>query len=642
MVRPRALPISVLILITLLVQLGTPGIAWADGESPTSETPPTSEGSSDGAMTVAEILSEAPAGTDVVVVDPAGSPEPLATELAAEAVAQSDPIWCPGSVPATDRSCTPAQATVTALLNYLDLNPSYAGNGTLYFTTDYGFDDARLSGGDPRLADLAALTIDGQGHTITVPLEVTGWAYDVSIENLRLDLSAYVGTAAALRAETSGAIGVTGIAVTGSGGDGAYLDNTAGTQSVDVDTSSFSGNGWTGLDVRSDGDIALNNVSAGGQAQEDGAYLDASTGPGSITITDSDFSGNMLAGLTARTSSGDVDLTNVTAEFNSPVAPTSPTALGLSAPSLVAASEAYGMGLTATAGGAITITGGRARQNAGKGLWIEGTGPVNLDGFTASDNMTHGAYIHNLAACEAAPITVTVTNGAYENNGGFGILAVLGPGGAFNLAGTPVFGGNLLGDYEVNLDPCPACEKDGGEGKPYNTINVPEIGVPPIPLDCELYAGTVFVLPNGDRATLVCPVGGEATASPAPADGLPGPLPAGRTYVSGASVAMTKDGQPVLTITEGGYLKIAFAIPEDLRGKSLAILYWDPIANAGAGGWVELPPYAARPDGSPLVHRLHPSASPDDGMYILGGVRVFGDTATVKVNFAGTFVLVAR
>jgi len=29
-------------------------------------------------------------------------------------------------------------------------------------------------------------------------------------------------------------------------------------------------------------------------------------------------------------------------------------------------------------------------------------------------------------------------------------------------------------------------------------------------------------------------------------------------------------------------------------------------------------------------------------MYILGGVRVFGDSATVEVNFAGTFVLVAR
>ena len=67
-----------------------------------------------------------------------------------------------------------------------------------------------------------------------------------------------------------------------------------------------------------------------------------------------------------------------------------------------------------------------------------------------------------------------------------------------------------------------------------------------------------------------------------------------------------------------------------------------PGPKAGAGAWVELPPYAARPDGSPLVHRLHPSASPDDRMYILGGVRVFGDTATVKVNFTGTFILVAR
>lgn len=275
-------------------------------------------------------------------------------------------------------------------------------------------------------------------------------------------------------------------------------------------------------------------------------------------------------------------------------------------------------------------------------MWIEGTGPISLQGVTASNNGADGAHVHNLGACQAAPILVSVDGGSFENNAGYGVQAVLGPGGVFTLLGSPLFANNALGDYLVNLDPCPECNKDGGEGKPYNTINVPEIGLPPIPLDCEQYAGTVFILPNGDRATLVCPVGGEATASPVPADGLPGPLPAGRTYVSGASVDMTKDGQPVLTITEGGYLKIAFTIPEDLRGKSLAILYWDPIANGGAGGWVELPPYAARPDGSPLVHRLHPSASPDDRMYILGGVRAFGDTATVKVNFAGTFVLVAR
>lgn len=639
MVRRRALPLSVLILITLLVQLGTPGIAWADGESPPSEPPPASEGSGDGAMPVAEILSQAPAGTGVVVVNASGTPEPLASEQAAETMAESDPIWCPGSVPATDPSCTPEQPTVTALLNFLQVNPSYAGDGTLYFTTPYALDDVRISGGDGRVAALQRLVIDGQGYLVSVPVEVTGWAYDVTVQDLELDLGSYAGTAAGLRVETAGAILVQDVNVTGGGGDGAYLDNTAGTSGVTVDGSTFNGNTWTGLDVRSDGSVLLQSVSANGQ--EDGAYLDVITGSGSIAVGDSSFSGNRLAGLTARSGSGSIDLTDVTADLNTPL-PAGPT--GLAAPStvIVGSSEAYGIGLTAEAGGAITVQNSFARQNEGHGLWIEGTGPVVVQGMTAGNNGQHGAYIHNKAACQAAPIDVTVTGGTFENNGGYGILAVLGPAGNFLLGGSPTFTGNLLGDYAVNLDPCPECDKDGGESKAYNTINVPEIGLPPILLDCELYAGTIFILPNGDRATLVCPVEGEATASPVPADGLPGPLPAGRTYVSGASVDMTKDGQPVLTITEGGYLKIAFTIPEDLRGKSLAILYWDPIPNGGAGGWVELPPYAARPDGSPLVHRLHPSASPDDRMYILGGVRAFGDTATVKVNFAGTFVLVAR
>jgi hypothetical protein len=146
-------------------------------------------------------------------------------------------------------------------------------------------------------------------------------------------------------------------------------------------------------------------------------------------------------------------------------------------------------------------------QDGGNGLWIEGTGPVNLQGVTASNNGLHGAYIHNLGACEASPISVTIDGGTFQTNGGYGILAVLGPAGSFTLAGAPVFGGNGLGDYAVNLDPCPECD-DTGEGKAFNIVYVPETGGPPIPLDCSTFSGTVLILPNGDRATLVCPVSG--------------------------------------------------------------------------------------------------------------------------------------
>jgi hypothetical protein len=622
MAKARVVPLPAIILVTLLVQLATPGVAWADGESPPTEEQPAVEVSNESVSTIAEILESAPPGTEVLVVDPGGAPEPLATQQAAEAILESDPIWCPGSAGPSDPSCTPSQSTVTDLLEYLDdYKTTYLGAGTIYFTT-YAVDDAYFRGTDGRLSALTGLTINGQatlGNTISVPVEVTGWAYDVSITNLDM-----VGAAGPLRIETTGAIQLTNVSISESGGDGAVLDNTAGTaptSSITVSNSTFTDNTWTGLDARSHGNITLTDVVATGQ--EDGAYLDASGGSGSVTVGgttfgDSDFSGNTLAGLTAKAAEGGVSISNVTANDNP-------------------GADAYGIGVTAWNGGSATVTTSEASRNGLKGLWIEGTGPIVLNAVTASENSAHGAYLHNIGACAADPISVTVDGGTFDSNGGYGVLAVLGPNGTFTLAGTPVFTNNAQGDYAVNLDPCPACEKKE-EGKPYNTIYVPETGTPPIPLDCTQYSGTVFVFPSGDRAKLTCPVSGEATVSPVPGNGLPGPLPAARSFVSGASVALTKDGQPVAVLTEGGYLTIAFTIPKELKGASLAILYWDPLTSA----WVELPAYSTRPDGSPMVHRLHPDATPDDLMYILGGVRVTGDTVKVKVTFGGTFVLVSR
>jgi hypothetical protein len=161
-------------------------------------------------------------------------------------------------------------------------------------------------------------------------------------------------------------------------------------------------------------------------------------------------------------------------------------------------------------------------------------------------------------------------------------------------------------------------------------------------LDCQAYAGTGLILPNGGRATLVCPVSGEATLESLTDGGLPGSLPPGRTFVSGIDVGLTEQGAPVQAILDGGYITLTFPIPEGWEDASLAILYWDPTANGGAGGWAELPPYALQPDGTPMVHRLHPDSDPADGMEILGGVRVLGGSVKIAVNFPGIFVLAAR
>ncbi len=632
MLQHRPGHVAIVIISTFMLQLALPASAWADEGNPppepaAGETP--SEGSplTEAAVpTVAEILAEAPDATGLLVIDAAGEPQPLATVAAADALADSDPVWCQaGHVPSDDliggTYCTPPQTTVGALVSALGADPiTYSGVGTIFFTTAYGTDDVYLHGADPRLSALTSLTLDGMDFAFSVPIEVTGWASDVSIVNLIMDLTGYGTPAAGLRVETDGTILVDGVSVTGSGG-GAYLDNVGGTGGITVADSSFSTNSWTGLEARTSGSILVHGVVATGD--EYGAYLDASAGTGGVSVDNSDFSDSTFGGVTARTAAGDITLDFVTADDS--------TGAG-----------SYGAGLATTGGGEIRVGGGSFQGSAGRGLWIEASGAVALNSVTASGNDVHGATIHNLGACDAAPLTATIDGGTYQNNtGGYGVLAVLGPAGTFTVSGAPTAGGNGVGDFFADLNPCPVCEEKP-EGKPFNVVHVPETGGPPVALDCIAYAGTVLILPDGTRTTLVCPVSESATLESLSAAGLPAPLPTAREFASGLHLSITQGGNPLPVIEGGGYITLAFANPIGLQAASLAVLYWDPSLNSGAGGWVELPAYALLPDGSPMPHRLHPEAMPDDPMRILGGVHLVGQYVKVAVNFPGVFVLATR
>jgi hypothetical protein len=649
MFKNRQALLPVFVIIAFVFQLATPVVAWAEDETPPPEPQPAAEVASEPEVpdaaqepaaeaapaealveepTAAEILAQVPEGTGVLVLDETGEPEPLTTQQAAETIITSDPVWCPvGISDPLDSTCTGSQASFSALLTFLGLNPSYAGAGTIFFYSAtpmvYSLDDVRISPTTPGAGNLTDLTIDGMGHQFRVPVEITSWAYDVSVANLDMDLSTYGNPAAGLRVETTGAISVDDVHVTGSGG-GAYLDNDQGSAGIAIQDSTFNDNAWTGLDARSTEDITLQNVDAIGN--EYGAYLDASAGSGNITVStgggSADFSGNASAGLTARTADGDISVSGVTADSST-------------------AADSYGAGLTSTGGGSVTVDTSSFQGNGGKGLWIEASGSVLVHGATASGNGSHGLYVNNLDACVPLPLNLTIDAGTFDANGGYGFYARLGPAGTLFLPGINYFGVNGLGDYMEDLSPCPICE-DKHEGKPYNVIHVPETDGDPVPLDCENYAGTVLILPNGDRVTLVCPVSGEATLESLPGGGLPGPLPPARTFISGVDVGLTDGGAAVQALTEGGYITLVFPIPEDWEEASLAVLYWDPTADDGAGGWVELPPYALRPDGTPMIHRLHPDADPDDLMYIRGGVRVLTEFVKVSVTFPGIFVLAAR
>jgi len=118
---------------------------------------------------VAEILEEIPAGTDLVILDENGEPEPLASQDAAEIIINGDPIWCPDGVSPTPTAngCTDSYDTMADLLlsagNYIN---TQTVNGTIWITSD-------------DVVDANAVVIDGSVYTNWAKYALTlqgGWS----------------------------------------------------------------------------------------------------------------------------------------------------------------------------------------------------------------------------------------------------------------------------------------------------------------------------------------------------------------------------------------------------------------------------------------------------------------------------------
>ncbi len=106
--------------------------------------------------TVAAILTQAPAGTTLVVLDQNGNALPLATQAAAKTVKKGDPIWCPAGQKPGGAGCTAAETTVASLITDL---ASESGAGTVYFESTYSTPDATFD--QVSMPGLTDLTIQG-------------------------------------------------------------------------------------------------------------------------------------------------------------------------------------------------------------------------------------------------------------------------------------------------------------------------------------------------------------------------------------------------------------------------------------------------------------------------------------------------
>lgn len=480
--------------------------------------------------------------------------------------------------------------------------------------------------------------------------------------------------------QSDGTISLTDTDATDNGFDGADLLNYEGSGNVTVTGGDFSGNGETGLYVLSQGNISINGATA--DDNRNGATLDNSYGTGGLQVTNiSTFNDNTWTGLSA-TSAGNITIDGVDASGNSVVGAYL-NALGGSGNIFIQNASTFNgngdWGLKAFAGdGNITVTnisengdGTLYAYDTENGAWLKSyNGDVSVNNSVFTNNLNTGLLavaggqvdlvnvvvtynggdgaevysIYNFACFGTQDILINVDSGTYTDNGGYGIYAEPGALGTLNLINNPTFTptANVLGDYLVNhlVNPCP--KEDSGkpadsESKPLKIVEIPETGGEPVEQDCENFSGTLLKLHSGTSVKVGCPFTGNSQLSDTPQNQLPGRLPVGLTFASAITLGLDNEGNPLPFMSEGGLLTISFVIPEELVGKRLSILYWDPTAKDGQGDWVELPLDQFGGASFPL----HPD-DPDDGRLICSGLEQSGKTVSVTVNFPGVFALVGR
>lgn len=358
-----SLPLT-LIIVMLFSALGPTTVYADDGvptDTPTTEVTETDEEATEEvaadeasvnqvdetATEEPSLMEQVPDNTEVVVVNAEGEVEPLATQEAAEAVAVSDPIWCPAGVGPGGAGCTDSYSSFDDLLNFLKTNegdPAYQQAGTIYVEMgNYGGGEASIDFNTYGFTnfDDNDLTIQGGWNTSNNTTGATTGAtttFDIPIV-IGSDANLWGGSLTLRNIVVSGVVGDVGLTVYSAGNvtieDSEFTNNDeAGVfidagRDVTVRRSKINDNGsndWNvvdgrGLEIKSGGNVTLSDV----EANENQIFGADITSTGAVTIANSFFSGNLMYtngfqeffgyGLTV-VSQGDISLSGVEANEN--------------------------------------------------------------------------------------------------------------------------------------------------------------------------------------------------------------------------------------------------------------------------------------------------------------------------------------
>src|SRR5215208_1501595 len=204
------------------------------------------------------ILNEVPENTTVTVLDAQGQAQPLATQASADAIATSDPIWCPGTQVPTPgaNGCTQSFTSFTDLLTFLSGNATYQGAGTIYVQQGaYQGGESTVDFNNYNLSNISSsdLTITGgwntstgvidpanasifTGVSIIIGTSTNPWGGSLNLSNLTLNNPSGTG----LNLNTQSNVVLTNVNVTNST-NGAGTEINAG-GNVTIENSKFERN----------------------------------------------------------------------------------------------------------------------------------------------------------------------------------------------------------------------------------------------------------------------------------------------------------------------------------------------------------------------------------------------------------------
>ena len=235
------------------------------------------------------ILTEVPAGTDLVVVDTTGDSIPLDSQDATQIIAAVDPMWCPEDALPNDPSCTTNMST-TDLLADMRANPDkYASSGVIYFnntapvTSSFALNDSTDSLGIAYNA-LNSFNLSmfggwngGSTNTFTGQTEFNGSNAFISIGSLA---NPWLGSVA-----------LNNIRVSGNQTQSSGIEiNASNVDLTNVDSTYNAGNGIT-VNADQPGTVNLNNVTT----TNNGEGIPGSTSSG-VVINGNDTNVNVNGG----------------------------------------------------------------------------------------------------------------------------------------------------------------------------------------------------------------------------------------------------------------------------------------------------------------------------------------------------------